>query len=66
MSSNHRQDSHILPGIPKLPARCAAIVMPLLLSVLMSAIVSLVSTLKAAGLAPDLLPRWIGPGACPG
>src|SRR5690606_23093126 len=58
--SRMKASQHILPGIPKLPARFAPIVMPLLLSLLMSAIVSLISTIKAGGLAPGLLPRWLG------
>src|SRR5690606_32319508 len=49
----------ILPGIRKLPPRYAAIVMPLLLSLLMTAVVSLISTLKATGMTPDLAARWL-------
>lgn len=44
----------------KLPARYAALVMPLLLSILMTAIISLVSTLRAVGVIPDLLELWLG------
>lgn len=52
--------SHIIFGIPKLPARYASVVMPLLLSVLMTFIVSMVSTLRSIGLAPNLLQVWLG------
>src|SRR5690606_21135916 len=53
------RSSRILPRIPKLPPRYAAIVMPLLLSLLMTAVVSLISTLKATGMPPDLATRWL-------
>lgn len=43
----------------RLPKRSAGIVMPLLLSIIMTFVVSLVSTVKAVGLPPDLLPRWL-------
>ncbi|KRD49594.1 DUF2798 domain-containing protein [Ensifer sp. Root278] len=43
----------------KLPHRYQAIVMPLVLSVLMSAIVSFVSTASGSGLQPDLLALWL-------
>ena len=46
-------------GTPKLPARYAALVMPLLLSLLMTFVVSLISTLRSIGLAPDLLVVWL-------
>lgn len=44
----------------RLPARYAALLMPLLLSVLMSCIVAGVSTLKHVGFAPELLRQWMG------
>ena len=44
----------------KLPASAAAWVMPLLLSVLMTFIVSLISTLRAAGLSLDVPRLWMG------
>lgn len=44
----------------KLPARYMAVVMPLILSGMMSAVVSLISTLKSLGLQPDLLGIWLG------
>ncbi len=50
----------IVAGIPKLPARSAAIVVPLLLSLLMSGVVSAISTLRGAGWTPDFLHLWLG------
>lgn len=47
-------------GIPKLPARYAAFVMPLLLSIFMTAIVSLVSTLRSVGLVEGVVTLWLG------
>lgn len=47
-------------GLRKLPARYAGLVLPLLLSILMTFIVSLISTLRGIGLAPDLLHIWMG------
>jgi hypothetical protein len=46
-------------GIPKLPARYASVVMPLVLSILMTFIVSAISTLRSVGLAPDFFELWI-------
>ena len=47
-------------GVPKLPARYAAFVMPLLLSIFMTAIVSLVSTLRSVGLVDGVVTLWLG------
>ncbi len=47
-------------GLPKLPARYAALVMPLLLSIFMSGVISLISTLRGIGMAPHLLEVWLG------
>lgn len=58
--NSSKSSSHIIPGIPKLPARYASFVMPLLLSVLMTFIVSMVSTLRSIGLAPNVLQVWLG------
>ncbi len=44
----------------KLPARYAGILMPLVLSVLMTAIVSGLSTLMAVGATPAFPARWLG------
>jgi hypothetical protein len=43
----------------KLPARYATLVMPLVLSVLMTFIVSAISTLKGLGLSPAFLRTWL-------
>lgn len=51
--------SETLLGTPKLPARYAAAVLPLLLSVLMTCIVSLVTTLRGIGWAPNFLEVWL-------
>ena len=44
----------------RLPARYAPIVMPFLLSMLMTALVSLISTARSVGIAPELLRLWPG------
>lgn len=54
-----RTPSRTFMGTPKLPARYAALVMPLLLSLLMTFVVSLISTLRSIGLAPDFLLVWL-------
>lgn len=46
-------------GFRKLPARYAGIVMPLLLSLLMTCIVSMISTVRAVGIGPDLVAIWL-------
>ncbi|MET3577088.1 hypothetical protein ABID19_000103 [Mesorhizobium robiniae] len=46
-------------GRRKLPARYAAIVSPLVLSLLMTFIVSFISTLKSLGPQPDLPATWL-------
>lgn len=46
-------------GFKKLPARYAQWVMPFLLSVLMTCIVSLVSTLTHTGFAPGVAGLWL-------
>jgi hypothetical protein len=43
----------------KLPARFASIVMPLVLSLLMTFIVSAISTLHGVGVSPNFLPTWL-------
>jgi membrane-associated PAP2 superfamily phosphatase len=47
-------------GIPKLPARYASLVMPLLLSIVMTCIVSAISTLRGIGFATHFLRIWLG------
>ena len=49
-----------LLGLPKLPARSAVWVMPLLLSVLMTFIISLISTLRSVGMTPEMPQLWLG------
>lgn len=43
----------------RLPARYAGVVMPLLLSIFMTCIVSLISTLRGVGLADGVLRTWL-------
>ncbi|MCM5569214.1 DUF2798 domain-containing protein [Burkholderiaceae bacterium FT117] len=47
-------------GTPRIPARYAGIVMPLLLSLLMTLVVSLISTLRALGPIDGFLGTWLG------
>jgi hypothetical protein len=47
-------------GGRKLPARCAEIVLPLFLSLIMTCVVSLISTLRSVGLAEHFLRLWLG------
>ena len=47
-------------GLPKLPARYAGFVMPLLLSILMTCIVSLISTFKGVGWVAGFWQLWLG------
>jgi hypothetical protein len=47
-------------GLPKLPARYAAVVMPFFLSIVMTCIISMVSTLRGVGWVPGLLHLWLG------
>lgn len=44
----------------KIPARHAVIVMPFILSIFMTCLVSLISTLRSLGLADNLLQVWMG------
>lgn len=46
-------------GFRKLPPRAAAVVLPLILSILMTCIVSLISTLNGVGPAPGFLGLWL-------
>ncbi|MBD9438073.1 DUF2798 domain-containing protein [Pseudoxanthomonas sp. PXM03] len=57
---NASNKSTVLFGIPKLPARYGSLVMPLLLSILMTCIVSLVSTFKGIGMSPQFVSKWLG------
>lgn len=53
------QTSNSFNRRPRLPARYAGIVMPLLLSVLMTAIVSFISTLRGVGFANATVSLWL-------
>lgn len=46
--------------VRKLPARYAPIVMPFVLSILMTAVVSVISTLRSLGATPAFLATWPG------
>jgi hypothetical protein len=46
--------------IRKLPARFAPLVMPFLLSLMMTCLVSFIATLRTVGLTMDLLRLWPG------
>jgi hypothetical protein len=59
-SSNPDTPARTVFGLPKLPARYAGVVMPLLLSVLMTFIVSLISTWRGVGLVPHFVRLWMG------
>ena len=50
------------PASPRrrLPAKYAEIVLPLLLSFLMTCLVSLISTVRSVGLPPHFLKIWLG------
>lgn len=56
---NASNKSTIFFGIPKLPPRYGSFVMPLLLSIFMTCIVSLISTFKGIGLSPDFVAKWL-------
>jgi hypothetical protein len=49
-----------MPLTRKLPARYATVVMPLLLSLLMTCLVSLISTARSVGFNAALPPLWLG------
>jgi len=59
-SSSSTDASRTFLGMRKLPARAATWVMPLLLSILMTFIVSMISPLRSTGLAPGMLQMWLG------
>ena len=48
------------PSLRKLPARYAGLVMPLLLSVAMTCIVSMISTLRSVGMIAGFAGVWLG------
>ena len=47
-------------GRRRLPARYASLILPLLLSIVMTCVVSLISTLRSVGLAPGFTRLWLG------
>ncbi|WP_230410200.1 DUF2798 domain-containing protein [Undibacterium rugosum] len=51
--------SNTIFGLPKLPARYASLVMPFLLSILMTCVVSGVSTLRSLGWSSSFLHVWL-------
>jgi hypothetical protein len=60
VNASKPSNDSILFGIPKLPARYASLVMPLLLSIVMTCIVSAISTLRGIGLATHFVRIWLG------
>ncbi|CAD7379407.1 DUF2798 domain-containing protein [Xanthomonas arboricola] len=58
-ASKSKSKSHIIFGIPKLPARYASLVMPFLLSIFMSGVVSVISTYKGVGTSPSFVRVWL-------
>lgn len=54
-----KPQSNTFPGFKKLPAHYAQWVMPFLLSVFMTCIVSLISTLRTVGMIPGLAGIWL-------
>ena len=49
-----------MTAVRKLPARYAPVVMPLVLSILMTFVVSMISTLKSLGPTPAFVATWPG------
>lgn len=58
--NNSSSRNVIVFGIPKLPARYASLVTPLLLSIVMTCIVSAISTLRGIGLVQHFVRIWLG------
>ena len=48
------------PSFRKLPARYAAVILPLFLSCIMTCLISGISTLRGVGFAPGVLQLWLG------
>jgi hypothetical protein len=46
-------------GVRRLPARYGAIVMPLVLSIMMTAIVSFIATVKTLGIVENIVALWL-------
>jgi hypothetical protein len=60
MTSDDARRTTIAFGIPKLPARYAPVLMPLILSIFMTCIVSMISTLRNVGVVPNFAKIWLG------
>ncbi|RTL71365.1 MAG: DUF2798 domain-containing protein [Hyphomicrobiales bacterium] len=58
MSSHPDTSRNTMPAV-SLPRWSHRFVMPVLLSVLMTAVVSAISTLKAVGVRPDIVSLWL-------
>ncbi len=59
-SSNALRQDHTFFGLKRLPARYAGVVMPFLLSILMTLIVSFISTVRSVGFPDGFLHLWAG------
>jgi Protein of unknown function (DUF2798) len=46
--------------LKRLPARYGTVIMPLVLSIVMTSVVSFIATVKTAGFADNLLTLWLG------
>jgi hypothetical protein len=46
--------------MPRIPARYGWLVMPAILALLMTCVVSGISTLRAIGFTPDFASKWLG------
>ena len=55
-----KSSRHVTLRFRKLPSSYGRIVMPLLLTILMTCVVSMISTLRSTGLAPPFLYVWLG------
>ena len=60
MSSSDSPQDRTLFGLPRMPARSAGVVMPFLLSILMTLIVSFISTVRSVGIPAGFLQLWAG------
>ncbi|MBL3520022.1 DUF2798 domain-containing protein [Aliarcobacter lanthieri] len=58
MSKNLKKQT-ILLGIPKFPTKSSAIIMPFILSSLMTLIVSFISTIRVVGFQDTLVSLWM-------
>ncbi len=47
-------------GLPLLPTKYSAVVMPFFLSIIMTCVISLISTLRGVGLVAGFMPLWLG------